>query len=109
MWDTHLPKHNPNNMCKVTIYINRVLLKMHAVKLHTNHPLASLTSMVMNVMDANDMTLWIINTYHAVPKWGHGLYYLLSHSLDETVPTLLIGNLNTHDPQWSCSNQTPSS
>jgi len=44
-----------------------------------------------------------------VPKWGHSLHYLLSHTLDETVLTLLASNLNTHDLHWSRSNQTPSS
>jgi len=97
MWDAHLPKHNPNNMCKVAIYINKVLLKMHTIKLYTDHPLASLTSTVMDVMDANDMTLQIINMYHAVPKQGHSLHYLLSYTLDETIPTLLVSDLNTHD------------
>ncbi len=109
MWDAHLPKHGPNNTCKVTIYMCKSLLKTHSVKLHTNHPLANLTSMVMNITDTNDMTLQIINTYHIMPTWGHSLHYLLSHTLDETTPTLLIRDLNTHDPRWSRHNQTPSS
>src|SRR6266851_4893204 len=109
MWDAHLPKHAPDDMCKVTIYTRKALLKMHTIKLHTDHPLTSLTLMVMDVMDADDMTLHIINTYHAMPKWGHGLQYLLSHTLDDTIPTLLTSDLNTYDPHWSCSDQTPSS
>ena len=97
MWDTHLPKHGSDNTCKVTIYTKKMLLRMHTVRLRYDHPLASLTLMVMDITNANNMTLHIINTYHVVPSQGHSLHYLISHSLDKTVPTLLIRDLNTHD------------
>ena len=100
-WDAHLPKHTLTDMCKVTIYTHKMLLKTHKVKLHTNHCLANLTTMVLNITNAEGSTLHIINIYHTVPQWGHGLHYLLTHTLDETTPTLLMGDLNTHDLWWS--------
>jgi len=57
MWDTHLPKHAPDNMCKVTIYTHKSLLKTHTIKLHTDYPLANLTLMVLDITNMDDMTL----------------------------------------------------
>ncbi len=57
--------------------------------------------MVLDITDTEGSTLHLINIYHAVPQHGHDLHYLISHTLDETVPMLLMGDLNTHDLHWS--------
>ncbi len=90
-----------------------------------SHPLTNLNSLVLNIMEDDLMqlcpdtccslykvrytpsssymhigmpmiTLHIINTYHTVLKCSYGLKYLLDHDLDETTPTLLIGDFNIY-------------
>src|SRR6266851_4381702 len=65
--------------------------------------------MVLNVTDTGNMTMRLINTYHAIPARGHDLHYLLTHDLDKMVLTLLIGDFNTHNPCWLMPYQMPSS
>jgi len=109
MWDAHTPKHKPTDTCKVTIYTHKTLKMSHKVKLCTNHHLTCLTTMVLDITDAEGSTLHIVNIYHTIPQQGHGLHHLLTHTLDETIPTLLTGDFNTHNPQWSRPTQTLSS
>src|SRR6266851_2532707 len=108
MWDAHLPKHTPDDTCKVAIYTKKTLLKMHTIKLRTDHLLTLLTTMVLDVAPISapvdnptnpiatqdNTTIHVINLYHIVLERGHALCHLLSHTLDEMTPTLLIRNFN---------------
>ena len=52
----------------------------------------------------------IINVYHQCPtRGGHALSNLLLHKLNDQIPTLLIGDFNTHSPLWSTPDRTPDS
>jgi hypothetical protein len=108
MWDIHLPKHKDADTCKVAAYTKKILLQSHAVINRVNHDLANPNTMVLDVLDKNDTQLRILNIYHEVPKSGHGLRQLLRHNLDELVPTILAGDLNTHSPRWSLPGRAPS-
>jgi hypothetical protein len=43
----------------------------------------------------------LINVYHQVPEKGHSLHGLFDSSLDSTIPTLVVGDFNTHSSLWS--------
>jgi endonuclease/exonuclease/phosphatase (EEP) superfamily protein YafD len=105
MWDAHLPRHGPDNTCKVAIYTRKYIASR--IKLHADHPIANLNTMVINVSDET-VTLRLINVYHEVPNRGHGLRNLLQHDLDEMTPTILLGDFNTHSYRWSLTPFTPS-
>ena len=63
--------------------------------------MVSLNTMVLNVLDNTLITLQIINVYHARPTSGHDLHNILRHEPDDTVPTTLVSDFNTHSPLWS--------
>jgi len=49
-----------------------------------------------------DELLCIVNIYHHKPDDNHhNLYHLLSSTLDPLIPTLLLGDFNTHSHIWS--------
>jgi hypothetical protein len=67
----------------------------------TSHPIASLNTLVLDVLDNTSITLRIVNVYHAQPTTSHDLHHILCHEPDDTISTALIGNFNTHSPMWS--------
>jgi hypothetical protein len=71
--------------------------------------MASLNTLVLDVLDNTSITLHIINVYHTQPVTGHDLHHILRHEPDDTIPTTLIGDFNTHSPMWSLPGRTPSS
>jgi hypothetical protein len=46
--------------------------------------------------------------YHDKPDSGHALHHLFNNGLADTVPTVLIGDFNSHSPRWSLPHSTPS-
>ena len=106
-WVAHLPQHTQSDTCKVTTYV----AKSHnqTVKIQHDHPLATLKSMVVDIIDNDQVVLRVYNIYHKVSERGHGLHTLLTHNLDNLTPTAVLGNFNTHSPHWSMAGQTPSS
>ena len=50
----------------------------------------------------------MVNIYHEHPKMGHKLHHLLNHDLDKLIPTLIIGDFNTHAIWWFLSGRAPS-
>jgi hypothetical protein len=79
------------------------------IKIRHDHPLTTLESMVADMMDDDQVVLHLYNIYHKVPDQGHSLHTLLTHDLDDLVPTAVFGNFNTHSPRWSMAGQPPSS
>jgi hypothetical protein len=106
-WVAHLPRHTQSDTCKVAIYVTKALSQ--AIKIRHNHPLATLESMVADVMDDDQVVLRLYNIYHSVPDRGHGLHTLLTHDLDDLTPTAVFGDFNTHSPRWSQAGQPASS
>ena len=112
-WLTFSPPHPSNVRPKVCIYANKVTINQ---TLAINHippaPLLSPNSMVLDLLSPTNrdtVQLRIINVYHDKPTSGHSLAHLFSHTLDDTVPTILLGDFNTHSPRWSLPHSTHSS
>ena len=97
---TYLPIHSGTDICKVAIFVCAELARSISIIPLLAHPAASLSSMVMDII-AGDETLCVYNIYHDCPESGHGLQHLLTHSLEDTIPTVLLGDFNTHSPTWS--------
>jgi hypothetical protein len=106
MWDVHLPRHGPKDTCKVAVYSKKAITPR--IKLLANHPIANLNTMVLDILDDTTVTLRLINVYHEVPNHSYGLRNLLQHDLDETTPTIVLGDFNTHSYRWSLDPFTPS-
>jgi hypothetical protein len=73
------------------------------------HPLSGPSTIILNILKQDAVTLHIVNVYHDVPMQGHRLHPLFSHKTDKLIPTLFIGDFNTHSPLWSLPNSTTSS
>ena len=106
-WVHLLPTHTQSDTCKTAAYVAKNIAL--AVKIHLDHPLTSLNSMVLDVMDDDVVALRIYNIYHAVPQRGHDLHHLLMHDIDDLTPTLIMGDFNTHSPRWSINDHPTSS
>ena len=112
-WHTLSPPYTSNDRPKVCAYINRRTID-HT--LAVNHiplaPLISPNSMVIDILcptNRNDIALRLVNIYHDRPLSGHSLSHLFSHTLDDDIPTLFLGDFNTHSPRWSLPHSTASS
>ncbi len=64
MWDAHLPNHANTDTCKVAIYTQKTLAQTHTINLHTDHRLASLNSMILDITSTDGLVLRLINIYH---------------------------------------------
>ena len=66
-----------------------------------------------DIVDNDSIKFRIINVYHDVPRPGsrprHALQHMYDHELDLHLPTLLLGDFNTHARLWSLTGRTPSS
>jgi hypothetical protein len=65
--------------------------------------MATASSMVLDIVTRNE-TIHVINVYHQVSHNKancHALPHLLSSHLDQSIPTLVIGDFNTHSIYWS--------
>ena len=109
MWTIYYPCLLPGDICKVVIYVRVALDRSITFLPQLDHPLASASSMVLDVI-TGDETLRLINVYHRVPRegGGHGLPHLLAYEPDPLIPTLLLGDFNTHSPAWSLPHSDPS-
>jgi len=102
MWDCFLPKFtDPDSVC-VAAYVRFDLAHTFSIHNDTSHPLASLESLVLT-FSFEEEVLCILNVYHCVPPEPrtHNLLHLLSNDLDPTIPTLVLGDFNTHSHIWS--------
>ena len=108
-----IPPYSHDDRPKVCIYINRQTIHQELVVNHIPpSPLLSSNSMVIDLLsptNRNDIALRLVNIYHDKPNSGHALAHLFSHILDANVPTLFLGDFNTHSPRWSLPHSTLSS
>jgi len=107
MWDLYTLQHAPTDTCKAVAYTQKSIAS--AVRNVTSHPMASLNTLVLDVLDNTSTTLHIVNVYHARPVTSYDLHHIFCHEPDNTIPTTLIGDFNTHSPMWSLPDCTPSS
>ena len=102
-WQIYYPKHSPDERCLVVTYVKTQIDKSVSVVNHLSHPLASASSMVLDIVTGRE-TLRLVNVYHQVPRdepGHHSLSHILSSELDQGIPTLFMGDLNTHSIYWS--------
>ena len=112
-WLTLSPPHPTDVRPKVCTYINRKTMNQTFIVNHIPpSPLLSPNSMVIDILspiNRNNVDLHIVNVYHDKPQSGHALHHILSHELDANIPTLFLGDFNTHSPRWSLPHSTTSS
>ena len=101
-WHTLSPPYTVDDHPKVCAYLNRRTIDY---TLAVNHippnPLVSPNSMVIDILhptNRKEVMLRLVNVYHDRPPSGHALAHLFSHSLDDNIPTLFLGDFNTHSP-----------
>jgi hypothetical protein len=66
--------------------------------------------MVVDIVTGNE-TLHLVNVYHQISREEsgcHSLPHILSSELDQSLPTLFMGDLNTHSIYWSLPHSRPS-
>jgi hypothetical protein len=108
MWDLHLPTHNPSDTCKAITYTCKSCLPSANLSNVTTHPLANPNTVILDIKDDHNITMWVINFYHAVPRMEHHALHFLSYELCALTPTIMIGDFNTHSLCWSMPRSTPS-
>ena len=101
MWECYLPAFTDPDSVRVAIYVKFDLARTFSVVNHITHPISSPESMILDFAFEDEL-LRIVNIYHCIPNDNHhNLYHLLSSSLDPLIPTLLLGDFNTHSHIWS--------
>jgi len=102
MWEVFLPSFTDPKEVRVAAYVKYNLVCTFSVVNNLSHPLSTLESMVLD-FSFEDKSLCIVNIYHCVPTEPrqHSLFHILSHELDPLLPTLLVGDFNTHSHIWS--------
>jgi len=110
MWECFLPNFTDPKTVRVAAYVRYDLARTFSIHNDTSHPLSSLESMVLT-FSFEEETLRILNVYHRVPDEprSHNLLHIFSHDLDPTIPTLVVGDFNTHSHIWSFPYSTISS
>ena len=107
MWHAFLPKAFATDTCKVVAYVRERLLSSILVTNLLDHPLASPSCLILDFAYEEDH-FQVICFYHVVPNKGHALSPLMSFSLDDLTPAIVLGNFNTHSRLWSPLNVSPS-
>lgn len=64
---------------------------------------------ILSPTNRKHIDLRVVNIYHDKPESGHALSHIFSHELDTNIPTLFLGDFNTHSPKWSLPHSTTSS
>lgn len=112
-WLTLSPPYSLEDRPKVCTYVNRRTINQTYIVNHIPpSPLLSSNSMVIDILsptNRNNIDLRLVNIYHDRPISGHALTHIFSHSLDNNIPTLFLGDFNTHSPRWSLPHSTTSS
>jgi len=105
MWESFLPSHSPDDVCKVTAYVCSDLAKQLLIQNHLTLPFSGPNCLVLDIA-SDDKAIRLINFYHCVPPTGHNLHSLLASECNDVVPTVLCGDFNTHSRMWSLPSAT---
>ena len=119
MWEAHLPRHTTGQPCKSIIYTRKTLERRFVIRNQLTHPLSNPCSVVVDIVEDDDILVRLVNTYNPPPKPRRHddglsprdsiLKYLTDHDLDDNVPTILAGDFNTFAERWSIPPATFSS
>ena len=107
MWECYLPAFtDPSDVC-VAIYVKIKFSCTFAITNVLSHSLCTPESMILDISFDQEL-LRIVNIYHCTPaaRDGHNLLHLFLSTLDPLIPTLLMGDLNTHSHIWSLPTAT---
>jgi len=107
MWECFLPSFTDPASVQVAAYIKTDFACTFAITNVLSHPISSPESMILDISFEQE-SLHIINIYHCIPsdRDGHKLLHILSSTLDPLIPTLLLGDFNTHSHIWSLPSAT---
>ena len=103
MWDTFLPSFSDPDDVRIAAFVKFDIARTFSINNLTSHPLASVDSMILDFAFEEEI-LRIINVYHHIPNSSpsrHNLLHLFSSHIDPFIPTLLLGDFNTHSHIWS--------
>jgi len=101
MWECLLPSFTDPDLVRIACYVKYDLARTFSIVNHTTHSLSSVESMVLDFIFEEEI-LRIVNVYHRTyDKPHHNLLHLLLSGLDPLLPTLVVGDFNTHSPIWS--------
>ena len=108
MWECYLPSFTDPDSVRVAVYVRYDLARTFAITNQISHPASSLESMVLDFA-FEDETLRIVNVYHRTHNDSHhNLLHLFTSHFDPLIPTILIGDFNTHSHIWSFPHSTVS-
>ena len=102
MWECFLPSFTDPSSVRVAAYVKTDFARTFAITNVLSHPISSPESMILDISFDQEL-LRIVNVYHRTPadRDGHNLLHILSSTLDPLIPTLLLGDFNTHSHLWS--------
>ena len=110
-WLVISPPYPTDVRPKVCAYVNKQTMNQTFIVNHIPpFPLLSPNSMVFDILsptNRDNVDLRVVNVYHDKPESGHALHHIFSHALDANIPTLFLGDFNTHSPRWSFPIQRP--
>jgi hypothetical protein len=101
LWLCVQPPLGRSEVAKTLVYVKQSLLPFCSPTLQHVPSLSSHSMMAVDFDFGPDNRFRLINIYHQVPEKGHALHGLLSSSLDPTIPTIVVGDFNTHSLLWS--------
>ena len=105
MWECFLPSFTDPSTVRVAAYVKYDFARTFAITNVLSHPICTPESMILDISFDQEL-LRIVNVYHRVPNDGHNLLHLFSSSLDPMIPTIFMGDLNTHSHIWSFPHST---
>ena len=105
LWESFLPSHSPDDVCKVAAYVRCDLARWLLIRNRLTLPFSGPNCLVLDIA-SDDEAIRLINFYHCVPPTGHGLHSLLAAECNDVVPTVLCGDFNTHSRMWSLPSAT---
>ena len=100
MWECFLPSFTDPSDVRVAAYVKYDFARTFAITNVLSHPICTPESMILDISFDQEL-LCIVNVYHRVPHDGHNLLHLFSSSLDPLIPTVFMGDLNSHSHIWS--------
>jgi len=107
MWECFLPSFTDPSSVRVAAYVKTDFACTFAITNVFSHPISTPESMILDISFDQEL-LRIVNVYHRTPvdRDSHNLLHLLSSTLDPFIPTLLLGDFNTHSHIWSFPSAT---
>jgi endonuclease/exonuclease/phosphatase family metal-dependent hydrolase len=99
-WDTFAPNLNPGETPKVVAFVRKTIARECVVINDASHPAANNRCLVLNITHGHE-SLRVVNYYHHVVDHRPSIRDLTAHDFDPALPTILVGDFNTHSHSWS--------